>query len=107
MNIGKILKYLFFFLLASFTFLFVASSNGYYEYQLKEKTTLTEDAIKQFEQDIKDGKKVDLSDYLPSPKKDYNNKISKTNQKISKGIENAFSFALKALFEYVTSSLEE
>lgn len=107
MNLKKIGKSIFLLLLLGFTFLFIASNNGYYEYQRQEKVNLTKDAIARFEQDIKDGKKVDIKDYLPEEKKNYENKITKINQKISKKIEQGFSSCLKLFFKYITSSLEE
>ena len=38
----------------------IAIQAGYYEAKLGEKTTITEEAIKQFEEDVRSGKDVDI-----------------------------------------------
>ena len=38
----------------------IAISSGYYEAKLSEKTTITDEAMKQFEEDVKAGKNVDI-----------------------------------------------
>lgn len=88
-------------LILSFT-IFVASyfveKTGYYDYKLQEKTILTSEQIKKFEQDLKDGKKVDIEEYLKKNEKDYSNNITTnitkisltTNKYLKKGIESIF-----------------
>ena len=67
-------------LILSFT-IFVASyfveKTGYYDYKLQEKTILTSEQIKKFEQDLKDGKKVDIEEYFKKNEKDYSNNITR------------------------------
>ena len=43
--------------------LYFGQATGYYEYKNNQKTTLTEESIKRFEQDIKDGKDINVSNY--------------------------------------------
>lgn len=57
-------KYIFIILFTSYLVLFLASNNGYYEYKNRQKNILTEEQIKKFEQDILDGKNVDLEEYI-------------------------------------------
>ena len=45
------------------------SNSGYYEYELHKRVVLTEDKIAKFENDIKDGKNIDLKNYLIREKK--------------------------------------
>ena len=52
----------------------IAMSAGYYEAKLNEKTTLTEESIKQFENDIKEGKEVDINDYVVEKNRDFTTK---------------------------------
>lgn len=88
-------------LILAFT-LFVASyfieETGYYDYKLQEKMVLTNEQIKKFEQDIKEGKEVDIESYLKENDKDYSNNITTnitkvsltTNKYLKKGIESIF-----------------
>ena len=88
-------------LILSFT-IFVASyfieETGYYDYKLQEKMVLTNEQIKKFEQDIKEGKEVDIESYLKENDKDYSNNITTnitkvsltTNKYLKKGIESIF-----------------
>ncbi len=55
----------------------IAMETGYYESKLNEKTIMTEESIKQFEQDVRDGKNVDIQDYLIDKNKDYSNGATK------------------------------
>lgn len=82
--------------------IFVASyfieETGYYDYKLQEKTILTNEQIKKFEEDIKNGKEVDIESYLKENEKDYSNNITTnitkvsltTNKYLKKGIESIF-----------------
>lgn len=65
-----------FFLFISFLVLYFSSANGYYEDLNSKKSLLTEDKIKEFEKDIKDGKKIDVENYIVNVKKDYSNIVS-------------------------------
>lgn len=49
----KIIKMSLYLLLFSFLFVYIIGSSGLYEYRLNNKKTLTEDAIKKFETDVK------------------------------------------------------
>ena len=56
----NLFKGIFLILLFTFTTLYIASYNGYYEYSNNKKVTLTNEKIKEFEEDVKNGKKIDL-----------------------------------------------
>ena len=89
-------------LVLSFT-IFVASyfveKTGYYDYKLQEKTILTSEQIKKFENDVKEGKEIDIENYFNENKKDYSNNITtnvtkaslKANKYLKKGIESIFN----------------
>ena len=95
----KIIKYL----LLSIIFAFLALyffGGRIYEYRLKEKKTLTEEQIKKFESDVKNGVEIDINDYV-FKEKDYSNNIVKINDKISDVIESGF----KKVFQYVLKNI--
>ena len=69
----------------------IAISSGYYEAKLSEKTTITDEAMKQFEEDVKAGKNVDIKDYLTDIKKDYSNGATKLEIEFSMIVEKFMS----------------
>jgi len=103
----KIFKYVSIILLVLFFCLFFANSAGYYEYKLSQKTNLTDEAIKQFEQDIKDGKEVDVNDYIDDKTKNYDNNLTKINKKVSESISKVFGGSLKYFFKYISNAVNE
>ena len=56
----------------------MAINNGYYEKKLHNEVVLTEANMKLFEQDIKEGKPLDLTKYQTNEKHDYGNLFSNT-----------------------------
>jgi hypothetical protein len=103
MIIIKLLKLSFVILLIAFIVAYAIEESGYYEYKLSNKKSLTEEQIEQFEQDVKDGKDIDIKEYLVDNSVDYTNTLSRTTYKFSdklnkvlkKGIESIFKFANK------------
>lgn len=87
MKVNKIFRNVIIFLFIIFIALFISQANGYYEYQEYKKVALTKEQIKEFESDIKAGKKIDLKDYVSKTKKEYGNTISDTGLTFSKKIE--------------------
>lgn len=83
-------------LILFFSLYFSKYNMDYYE----NKSVLTEEAIERFEKDMKEGKKIVASNYLPK-EKDYDNKISKMGVKSSEIIEKAFDKGLKIVMKYL------
>ena len=94
---------IFFLFLIFFVVLYMSYKTGYYEVEERKKVILTEEKIKQFEQDVANGKNIDINNYVTDIKKNYNNTTSKLglflSQKIGEyvesGIENTFKFLNK------------
>lgn len=94
---NQIFKYFFIISFITFLTIYLSQLTGYYEYEQYKKKELTEEQIKKFEQDIRDGKEIDIDLYL-EPTKNYQNGISNTTLIISdtigeymtKGIEFVF-----------------
>lgn len=78
--------------------------SGYYEYTESKKSTLTEDAIKRFEEDVSAGKKISAKDYL-SEEKNYNNNLSHIGMKISNYIEKGFNKIMNSIFQEVNKAV--
>lgn len=92
----KTIKYIFLILLILFLIIFLNKNNNYYE----NETVLTTEAIEQFEKDLKEGKEIIPSNYLP-PKKEYNNKISTFGLKCSSTIEKAVNKVLRKFLQSI------
>ena len=90
-----------------FLVMYFSSGNGYYQYELNKKTNLTEEAIKRFEQDVKDGKEIDINDYLVNEKKDYSNNFSRAGLNLSNNIKKIFSEGVKLLFDSIGNLVDE
>ncbi len=82
----RVFRFLFLFFFVTFLTLYFSSMTGYYEYQNHEKMALTEEQIRQFEEDVKAGLEVDVKDYLENTSKDYQNGFSKAGFQLSNGI---------------------
>ena len=72
--------------------------SGYNNYYYESKKTLTTEAIKQYEKDLKSGKKIDPTKYI-EPQKNYNNKASTIGMKTSIMIEKGFNICIKFIVE--------
>lgn len=95
----KVSKLLIALLLIIFIIMYYFGSN-IYDYKIIEKKNLTEEQIKKFENDVKEGKEIDLEQYVVKDK-NYSNKVTRLNTKISNIIETGF----KKIFEYFLKNI--
>lgn len=98
-------RILFAFFIAFFA-IYVSEATGYYEFEQHKKVTLTEEKIKQFEEDVAAGKKVDIKDYMGEREIDYQNNISKTGLQISENIGEIVQSGLEATFQFLNGIIE-
>lgn len=68
--------------------LFISVENGHYERENLKKAILTEEKIKEFENDVKNGNEVDIKDYLEETHYDYSSPLSDFAVKISDNVSN-------------------
>lgn len=106
-NNNKLFNIIFFMFLLSFIIVYFSQITGYYQYQNYKKSELTKEQIKQFESDIKNGKKVDLSQYLANSNTTYDNKLSKFTSKVSDGISNVVKKIVESTFKYISKLVDE
>jgi len=100
-------KIVFIILSVSFITLYISNSTGYFEYHQRQKAVLTEENIKKFEEDVKNGINLDLETYLESTKKNYNNKTSSFGLFLSYKIEEYSKKWIEATFEILSELLGE
>ena len=65
----------------------IAINTGYYEAKLSEKTTITEENMRKFEEDVKNGEEVDIKDYVTDTYEDYSSNTSKAGIKVANVVE--------------------
>lgn len=87
-----------------FLSLYFTTLGGYYEYNLSKKNTLTEEAIKRFEEDVKAGKQIIASNYITTPT-DYSNKATKVATKVSNTISDVFNAVMKFVFKELNNMI--
>lgn len=80
---------------------YIAMENGYYENAINAKTTLTKEKMIEFEEDVKNGKDLDINKYIAIDSNNYENSVSKMGTSFSSTIDkimnNAIKYTLKIL----------
>ena len=106
-NKKKIFKIIFFSLFLAFVVSYVIEKTGYYEYNLQNKMVMTNEAMQQFEKDIKDGKDVRREDYLVSTEKDYTSTLTKGTNKVSIKVNSILKKGIEGVFKVIGSFVED
>lgn len=103
---NRIYKFIFMVLFLSFLVIYFSELTGYYEYKNHKQTVLTEEQIKKFESDVKNGKEVDISEYLVKEDRIYNNNLSKLSSKLSSGISKIVEKSVESTFKFLSNLVE-
>ena len=69
--------------------------------------TLTKEQIKKFEEDVKQGKALDVEDYIIKENVHFNNQIANAGKKISYTLSDALSVVLSKFFNFLASFITE
>lgn len=94
---NKVIRIILIIIITLFLSLYFSNySNEYYE----NKTYMTEEAIKNYEKDLKEGKNIVSKKYLPK-EKDYNNSASKLGLKSSNFLEKIINKGLKYMAKHL------
>ena len=107
MKNNSLIKFILIIIILIFIASYYVSNSGYYEYHMQEKTILTNEKIKEFEQDIKDGNNIDIKTYLVTEEVDYSNKISNLVYEISDNGTKVARKVIKALFKKLSYLVED
>lgn len=105
MKNGKSFRFVVLMLFVVFAGFYIVSYSNYYDYDAKKRMTLTNDAIKQFEEDVSNGVNIDVKKYLSINEKHYNNKISKLTYKLSSTIGKTIDEALNTIFNKMAGAI--
>ena len=104
---NKLINIIFGIFLFSFIIIYFSEVTGYYEYKKYQKTSLTSEQIKKYEEDIKNGVEVNLNEYLIKNERKYNNKLSVLASKLSNGISKIVKNGVEYSFKYISKLIEE
>ena len=105
MNYSKAFWSILLVLFVIFISILMASKSGYYEYENRNKKVFTEEKMKEFEEDVKLGKNIDIKNYLSEEEKDYTNKVTKIGDAASSLISNGISKGLEDSFKILEKFL--
>lgn len=103
--ITKIFWKFFLVLLIGFTAIYISEATGYYEFEQHNKKVLTEEKIKQFEEDVANGKNIDINDYVVTNEQNYETKLSKFGDKMSNKVEKFVVDGLNNTFKFLNNVL--
>lgn len=103
---NKIFSRIFLALFIAFLAIYVSSATGYYEFEQHNKMVLTEEKIREFEQDVADGKEVDIKNYIVKDTTSYQNNISKMGNTISVTLEGIIQSGLESTFNFFGKLIE-
>lgn len=103
----KIVKYFLVSLVIFFLVMLFANMSGYYDSKEKKAKVLTEEQIKMFEQDISEGKSIDVRAYTKELKKDYTSDLSNNIYKASLKIEKVFDSGIKKIFKQAETMVSD
>ena len=107
MKRNKIIKGIFIVLFLAFIVSYVIEKTGYYEYNLQNKTIMTNEAMARFEKDLADCKDVREEDYVVSTEKDYTSSLTRTTNKVSFKVNNILKKGIESVFKIVGTFVEE
>lgn len=103
----SIIKLILLIIIITFISSYLVASTGYYEYTMQQRTIITNEKIKEFEQDIKDNKDIDLKDYYEEEELDYSNKFTTLVYNLSESSNELARKAIKIIFKKLGSLVED
>ena len=103
----NIIKLIIIVTLIIFVSAYIISESGYYEYTMQQRTIITNEKIKEFEEDVRNNESIDLKEYLDKEQNDYSNKITTLVYNISDNSNKLARKAIKYLFKKLGSLVED
>lgn len=88
-----------------FFVLYFMQASGYNEYSKNRENMLTEEQIKEYEEDIEKGKDVTIKDYLNKDRVNYDNKVSELGLDLSELIGDMFNKGMNTFFEMLNEAV--
>ena len=104
---NKFIKTIFLLLFIIYMTIYFSQISGYYEYRNYLHASLTKDQILKFEDDIKNGKNVKLTDYVVNTNKNYQTNLSKFGNNLSNVICKLINKGINSSFEFLNKLVDE
>lgn len=105
--ISKIFKVVIIVLIIIYLGLFIANNTGYYSFSARNRKELTEQQIKKFEEDVKNGVDIDINDYLSIEQISYQNNISSLGYNISNITSDIIKNGIYKIFDLFSDLINE
>ena len=102
----KIWKGLFLLIILFYLLLYFSYKNGYYVKRNEEMTHLTEEKIKEYENDLANGVDVSKKSYVVT-RESFDNKYTRLSLKVSHAIESIIDKSIKHFFRKISDSINE
>ena len=96
---NRIIIFLIYLLLFIFICSYFVEFRGYDEYSLANKRNLTEKKIRQFENDVKLGKNIEVSDYLKDDSIDYSNQLTRKTSELNIKLNDYLKHLIQDVFK--------
>lgn len=103
----SIFKFILLCFIICFLVILFAGKTGHYEKKLRDNSILTEEQIKKFEEDLKNGKNVDISNYVINKNKDYTTKLTSDVYSVSLKVEKTIDKIVKFIFNEVGKNIND
>lgn len=103
----SIFKFILLCFIICFLVILFAGKTGYYEKKLRDNSILTEEQIKKFENDIKEGKNVDINNYVINENKDYTTNFTNDVYSVSLKLEKTIDKIVKFIFNEVGKNIND
>ena len=104
---NKFFKYILLISFIIFSALYISQAVGYFDYKNRKKVSLTNQQIKKFEKDVKNGKNIDIKKYIDENTNNYQNKLSKAGLSISTTIEKIIQKIINETFKVLSKLVGE
>ena len=99
MKKNKLLNFIITVIFLAYVVSYYIANSSYYEYELQERTILTNEKIKEFEEDVRNGENIDVKDYVVDEYVDYSNRMSNLVYNFSDKANNIARKCIRALFK--------
>lgn len=103
----SIFKFILLCFIICFLVILFAGKTGYYEKKLRDNSILTEEQIKKFENDIKEGKNVDINNYVINENKDYTTNFTNDVYSVSLKVEKTIDKIVKFIFNEIGKNIND
>jgi len=97
-SVAKGFKLIIIVLFFLFIALYISNSTGRFEHENYRRMVLTREAIEEFEEDVRQGRNIDIRNYLDDTRSDHSNALSNTGLMLSQRTEEIIGGTINGIF---------